>query len=88
MKLIVVKVPVKVACHDQSMTVTDCRQRAITMLLIIVELKLACMFTLATDCSHRPTYIILILVEVSVNVAVSPLQQQTAVTELKPCYLL
>ena len=59
------------------------------MLLIPVEvsLKVACRFTIATDCSHRPTSISRILMEVSVNVAVSPLQPQTAVTELTPCYL-
>ena len=86
MLLLLVEVSVKVACL--SMTATDCRHRAITTLLILVEvsLKVAYRFTIATDCSHRPTYILRILVEVPVNVAVSPLQRQTAVTELTPCY--
>ena len=81
--LILVEISVKVACR--STTATDCGHRAITMLLILVEVFVK--NGLSVHNSHRPTSILLILMEVSVNVAVSPLEQQTAVTELTPCYL-
>ena len=49
MLLILVEVPVKVAC--QSTTVTNCSHRAITMQLIVVEVlvKVACQSTTVTD---------------------------------------
>ena len=49
MLLIIVEVPVKVACL--SMTVTDYRHRAITMQFIVVEVlvRAACQSTTVTD---------------------------------------
>ena len=50
----------------------DCRYRAITMLLILVEVsvKVACLSTTATDCRHRAITMLLILVEVSVKLLI------------------
>ena len=71
------------------MTATDYRHRAITMLLILVEVsvKVACQSTTATDCKHRAITMLLILVEVSVKVAWQSTRAKTAGTELSPCYL-
>ena len=65
-------------------TGTDCSHRAITMLLILVEV--ACRSTTVTDCSHRATSMLLISVEVS-GLSVGPQQPQTEGTELSQCYL-
>ena len=69
MLLILVEVSVKVACR--SMTAIDCRHRAITMLLILVEVSVN----------------LLILVEVYVKVAWRSTRAKTAGTELSLCYL-
>ena len=77
----------------------DCRHRAITILLILVEVsvKVACRSTTATDCKHKAITMLpilvevsvklLILVEVPVKVAWWSTRAKTAGTELSPCYL-
>ena len=62
------------------MTVTDYRHRAITMLLILVEVsvKVSCRSTTATDCGYRAITMQVILVEVSVYVACRSRKTQTA----------
>ena len=56
--------------YIRSTTTTDCKHRAITMLVILVQVsvKVACRSTTATDCSHRAITMLLILAEVSVKV--------------------
>ena len=60
-------------------TGTDCSYRAITMLLILVEVpvKVACRSTTVTDCSHRAITMQVIVEEVLVKVAC----QSTTVTD-------
>ena len=69
MLLILVEVPVKVACL--STTATDCSHRAISILLILVEVfvKVAGQSMTVTACRHRAITMLLILVEVTVKVS-------------------
>ena len=67
------------------LTVTDCSHRAITMLLILVEV---CESGLSVNDSHRAITMLLILVKVSVKVACQSTRAKTAGIELSQCYLL
>ena len=60
-------------------TGTNCSHRAITMLLILVEVpvKVACRSTTVTDCSHRAITMLLILVEVAICVSGLSVQEDT-----------
>ena len=60
-----------VATVYRSTITTDCKHRAIIMLLIQVEVsvKVAYRSTTTTDCSHRAITMLLILAKVSVKVA-------------------